>query len=142
MTAQWSAEDLRLIGAAGELQIAVRRSDGSLRQWLPIWVVCAADQVYVRTWYRRDTGWFGHVLRARRARVRVPGLEADITVENIGDTSAQVTADVNDAYRAKYGRGGADSMVTATAVATTLRLTREQASPDRPTVVNPYIRSE
>jgi hypothetical protein len=125
MTAPWSAEDLRLISAAGELQIAVRRSDGSLRQWLPIWVVCVGEQVYVRTWYPRDTGWFGHVLRSRRARIRVPGMEADITVENVGDASAQVTADVNDAYRTKYGRGGAGSMVTATAMETTLRLKRE-----------------
>lgn len=125
MTARWSTEDLRLIHAAGELQIAVRRYDGGLRRWLPIWVVCAGDQVYVRTWYRRDTGWFGDALRSHRARIRVPGLEADITIEDIGDASAQVTADVNDAYRTKYDRGGAGPMVTATATATTLRLNPE-----------------
>jgi len=116
----WSATDLRLIHAAGELQIAVRRSDGSLRPWLPIWVVCAGDQVYVRTWYRRDTGWFGQALRSRRARIRVPGLEAEVAIV---DASAQVTADVSDAYRDKYG-GGAGSMVTVEAAATTLRLDR------------------
>lgn len=124
MTARWSAEELRLLDAAGELEIAVRRTDGSLRRWLPIWVVCAGGQAYVRTWHRRDTGWFGHALRSRRARIRVPGLEADVTVEDIGDASDQVTADVNDAYRSKYG-GGAGSMVTATAVTTTLRLDPE-----------------
>jgi hypothetical protein len=125
MTAPWSPDDLRLMDAAGELEIAVRRSDGNLRQWVPIWVVCAGGQVYVRTWYRRDTGWFGHALRSRRARIRLPGLEADVTIEDIGDSSSQVTADVDAAYRTKYGRGGADSMVTATAAATTLRLSRE-----------------
>jgi hypothetical protein len=123
-TARWSDEDLRLIDAAEELQIAVRRADGSLRRWVPIWVVCAGTQAYVRTWYRRDTGWFGQALSAQRARIRVPGLEADVTIEDIGDASAQVTADVNDAYRTKYG-GGAGSMVSATAVATTLRLKPE-----------------
>lgn len=125
MTARWSTEDLRLISAAGELEIAVRRADGSLRQWLPIWVVCAGEQAYVRTWHRRDTGWFGAALRSHRARIRVPGLEADVTIEDLGDASAQVNADVDDAYRTKYGRGGADSMVTAAAVATTLRLDPE-----------------
>jgi hypothetical protein len=75
MTAPWSPDDLHLMDAARELQIAVRRSDGSLRRWVPTWVVCAGGQVYVRTWYRRDTGWFGHALRSRRARIRVPGLE-------------------------------------------------------------------
>jgi len=125
MTASWSPDKLRLMNAAAELQIAVKRSDGSLRRWVPIWVVCAGGQVYVRTWYRRDTGWFGHALRSRRARIRVPGLEADVTIEDIGDASTQVTTDVDAAYRAKYGRGGAGSMVTATATATTLQLNHE-----------------
>ena len=124
MTASWSPEELRLMNAAGELRIAVKRSDGSLRGWVPIWVVCAGGQVYVRTWYRRDTGWFGHALRSRRARIRVPGLEADVTIEDIGDASTQVTTDVDAAYRTKYG-GGAGSMVTATATATTLLLNHE-----------------
>ena len=100
MTAPWFPDDLRLVDAARELQIAVRHSDGSLRRWVPIWVVCAGGQVYVRTWYRRDTGWFGHALRSRRARIRVPGLEADVTIEDISDTSAEVTADVDAAYLA------------------------------------------
>jgi hypothetical protein len=123
MTARWSAEDLRRIAAAAELEIAVRRADGELRKWVPIWVVGAGDQVYVRTWHRRDTGWYGAALRARRARIRVPGLEADVTIEDIGD--APVTADVDAAYHAKYGQG-ASSMVTDTATASTLRLDPEQ----------------
>lgn len=122
MTTRWSAEDLRLIDAAEELQIAVRRDDGSLRRWLPIWVVRAGGQVYVRTWYRRETGWYGLAVRTRRARIRVPGLEADIAVEDVGDASPETSAEVDEAYRAKYGPGGAGSMVTAEAVASTLRL--------------------
>ena len=125
MTASWSPDELRLMNAAGELQIGVKSSDGGLRRWVPIWVVCAGGQVYVRTWYRRDTGWFGHALRSRRARIRVPGLEADATIEDIGDASPQVTADVDAAYRTKYGNGGAGSMVTDEAAATTLQLNRE-----------------
>ncbi len=54
-----------------ELRIRVRRADGTLRAAVPVWVVTAAAQVYVRTWYRRDTGWFGGVLRSRRARILV-----------------------------------------------------------------------
>jgi hypothetical protein len=125
MTARWSVDDLPLLAAARELEIAVRRSDGSLRQWVPIWVVCAGEQAYVRTWHRRDTGWFGQALKSGRARVRVPALEADVTVEDVGDTSAQVTADADEAYRAKYGPGGAESMVSPAAVVTTLRLQPE-----------------
>jgi hypothetical protein len=125
MTAPWSPDDLRLIDAARELQIAVRRSDGGLRHWVPIWVVRVGGRAYVRTWYQRDTGWFGHAVRSRRARIRVPGLEADVIIEDIGDASTQVTADVDAAYRTKYGGDEASSMVTAMAAATTLQLNRQ-----------------
>ncbi|MBB4685111.1 DUF2255 family protein [Amycolatopsis jiangsuensis] len=125
MSGAWSPDELRLLDAAAELEIAVERSDGSLRRWVPIWVVSAGGQVYVRTWYRRDTGWFGQALRTRRARIRVPGLEAAVTIEDVGAASAGVTVEVDAVYRAKYGHGGAESMVSATAVETTLRLDRQ-----------------
>ncbi len=115
----WSPDELILLDAAQELEIAVERADGSSRRWTPIWVVCAGGQAYVRTWYRRDTGWFGEALRSRRARIRVPGLEAEVTLEDLG---AQVTSDIDAAYRNKYTGGGTDAMVTAEAAATTLRL--------------------
>jgi hypothetical protein len=121
--AQWSAEELERIDAAEELRIAVRRADGSLRGRVPIWVVRSGGQVYVRTWYRRDTGWFGHALESRRARVDVPGLEADVVVEDVGDGG--VRAEVDAAYRDKYGHYGpasVEQMVADEAVATTLRL--------------------
>jgi len=131
MTARWSPVDLGRIDTAVELQIAVERSDGTLRPWVPNWVVCAGGHVFVRSWHRRDTGWFGQALRSRRARIRVPGLEADVTVEDLADTSAEVTADVDAAYRTKYGPG-AGSMVTAAAAATTLRLSPGAAPPGSP----------
>ena len=58
MTGTWSPDDLERIGSARELQIAVKRDDGTLRRWVPIWVVLVDEQIYVRTWYRRETGWF------------------------------------------------------------------------------------
>src|SRR3984957_11973197 len=110
MTASWSPDELRLMNAAGGLRVAVKRCDDSLRQWVPIWVVCAGGQVYVRTWYRRDTGWFGHALRSQRARIRVPGLEADVTIEDVGEGPTEIGESVDAAYRGKYGRAGAGSM--------------------------------
>lgn len=125
MTENWSPHDLELLDAAVELQIAVRGTDATLHRWTPIWVVCADGQVYVRTWYRRDTGWFGRALRSRRARVRVPGLETDVVVEDVGDGTADLRESVDVAYRGKYGGSGSASMVSATAAATTLRLSPE-----------------
>jgi hypothetical protein len=122
LTVSWSGEQLDQIGRSGELQIASRRTDGSLRRSVPIWVVCVDDGVYVRTWYRRTTGWFGHVLDLPQARIRVPGLEIDVMVADVGRGSAGLRANVDAAYRKKYGHFGHQSMVTDDAAATTLRL--------------------
>jgi hypothetical protein len=128
MTATWSPDELQRIGSAQELEIAVKCADGTVRRWVLIWVVCVGDQVYVRTWYRRETGWFGHVLDSRQARIRVPGLEADVAVADIGGGPAQLRADIDAAYRTKYGSSGSssvDAMVAGAAAAATLQLSRE-----------------
>ena len=89
MTASWSGEQLDRISGSGELQIASRRADGTLRSSVPIWVVCVDDGVYVRTWYRRTTGWFGHLIDLPQARIRVPGLETDVIIADVGREQAQ-----------------------------------------------------
>ncbi|HEX3750287.1 MAG TPA: DUF2255 family protein [Streptosporangiaceae bacterium] len=130
MTASWSPEQLKRIDESDELEIASRGADGTLRRFVPIWVVSADGQVYVRTWHRRTTGWFGHVLESGRARVRVPGLEADVAVADVGEGPGGLRTSVDEAYRAKYGRYGSGSvgpMVNDAAAAATLRLTPEQA---------------
>jgi hypothetical protein len=129
MTVAWSPDELERIGTAEELQIATYRADGTLRREVPIWVVRTSGQVYVRTWYRRANGWFGHVVALRRARIRVPGLEVDIAIEDVGDDEAALRVSVDAAYRAKYGRYGeasVDRIVTDDAAASTLRLIPEQ----------------
>ncbi|MEV4347426.1 DUF2255 family protein [Actinoplanes sp. NPDC049596] len=124
-TRAWTPAELGRIGVADELEIAVRRLDGTLRRWLPIWVVAVDGQVYVRSWYRRGTGWFGQVLESGAASVRVPGLQVDVTVEDVGAGPGRLREDVDEAYQVKYGRYGAGTvaaMVSAEAAATTLRL--------------------
>jgi hypothetical protein len=122
MTDSWSGEQLDRIGQSGELQIASRGTDGALRKWVPIWVVCVDDAVYVRTWYRRTTGWFGDVLELHQARIRVPGLEVDVLITDVGEGPPRVRSSVDAAYSTKYGPSGHQSMVTADAAASTLRL--------------------
>ena len=125
VTPAWTPEQLQQIDSSHELEIASKRPDGTQRQWLPIWVVCVGDQVYVRTWYRRTTGWFGHVVRTRQARVRVAHLETDVVVEDISDGDTDLRSAVDHAYQAKYappGGGSVAQMTTDSAAATTLRL--------------------
>jgi hypothetical protein len=121
----WTPEQLRRIDAARELEISTTRTDGTLRPWLPIWVVCVGEQVYVRTWYRRTTGWFGHAIATRQARVRVPGLEADVIVADVGERDSDLRSAVDEAYAAKYaphGGGSVGQMTSDSAASTTLRL--------------------
>jgi hypothetical protein len=126
MAVTWTPDELQRIGRTRELEIASRRADGALRRWMPIWVVSTGGQVYVRTWYRRETGWFGQVLASHRARIRVPGLEVDVAVEDVGEGTSGLRAEIDDAYQAKYGRcGGTERMVTDEAAAATLRLSRD-----------------
>jgi hypothetical protein len=129
MSVAWSPDELERIGTAEELHIITSRPDGTVRPAVPIWVVCVGREAYVRTWYRRDDGWFGRVVDSRRARIRVPGLEADIAIEDVGGGKAELRARVDAAYRAKYGRYGdptVDRMVTDDAAASTLRVSPEK----------------
>jgi hypothetical protein len=128
MTSTWTPEQLTRIDESDELEIAARRADGTLWRWTPIWVVRVDGQVYVRTWHRRTSGWFGAVVDSGQARVRVPGLEAGVSVEDVGEGPGELRARVDQAYRAKYARYGDGSvgpMVADAAAVATLRLAPE-----------------
>ena len=123
--AGWSAKDLAQVERAEELEITTTRADGTVRHAVPIWVVRVGQSMYVRTWHRRDTGWFGHVMRSGQAHIRVPGLEREVAVEDLGGVDPDLRAQVDAPYRAKYGRYGAatvDRMIGDDAAAATLRL--------------------
>ncbi|MEF2978019.1 DUF2255 family protein [Subtercola sp. YIM 133946] len=120
----WSPGELELIDRADELEIAPQRPDGR-RMWVPIWVVRVDGDVYLRTWHRRDTGWFGRAVSSQRARIRVPGLEREVRVDDVGVGDERMRAGIDAAYTTKYGRyGGAtvDRMTNDDAAAATLRM--------------------
>jgi hypothetical protein len=126
MTSSWSADDVQHLDRAEELEISTGRPDGTWRPWVPIWVVVVEGSAYVRTWHRRDTGWYGQAVGSGRARIRVPGLTADVVVADVGDGGPALRAGVDAAYRGKYARYGDATtarMVDDGAAASTLRLT-------------------
>jgi hypothetical protein len=119
----WTPDELDRIGAADELDITTARSDGSLRRWVPIWVVRVGDDLYVRSYRGGDGAWYRQATQHAQGRIRAGGLERDVTVDRADDT---VRPAIDDAYRAKYARYGAaylQPMLAALATATTLRLT-------------------
>ena len=121
MTA-WKADELARIGRATELQITSRRGDGSLRPYVTIWVVRSGDELYVRSAYGHDNGWFQRALSSGAGRIRAGGVERDVVFEDLG---GDVHADLNAAYHAKYDRYGPSivaTVVSPEAVRSTLRL--------------------
>lgn len=72
------------------------------------------------------TCWTRHL-----ARIRVPGLEADVLIQDVGTSAAKLCRHVDDTYRKKYvhiGRDAVERMVTLDAAAATLQLISEKGS--------------
>ena len=117
----WTPDELARIQAAQELEIAPVRRDGTLRRPVPIWVVRAGDELYVRAAYLEGSGWHRVARASRRARIRAGGVDKDVTVE---EAHGAINDQIDAAYRAKYGRYASivDSITDAAHRATTLRL--------------------
>jgi hypothetical protein len=118
----WTPDELDRVGRAEELQITTARPDGSLRGWVPIWVVRVGDELVVRSYRGAEGAWYRHAGRLPRGRIRAGGVERDVTFDDATATPAAV----DEAYRTKYGRYAGsylDPMLTDHATAATLRLT-------------------
>lgn len=118
----WNDDELGRVGDAEELQLASRRSDGTLRPYVTMWVVRVGADLYVRSahgpanpWYRRATG-------AGTGRIRAGGVERDVA---FADAAPDVHDGIDAAYHAKYDRYGpavVGSVVGAEAAPVTIRL--------------------
>jgi hypothetical protein len=73
-------DELSRIGDAEELEIAARRSDGSLRDPVPIWVVLVGDSLYVRSWRGQAGSWFRSAHASRAGHIRARGVERDVAL--------------------------------------------------------------
>ena len=99
----WTADELDRIGGAGELRLASRRGDGSLRPYVPMWVVRRGDGLYVRSAYGPDNPWYRRALTSGTGRIQASGIEADVSFASAGQA---VQDDIDAAYHAKYDRYG------------------------------------
>jgi hypothetical protein len=99
----WTEQELRQIGGAEELGIASRRSDGTLRPYVTIWVVRAGDGIYVRSAYGADNPWYRRARASGEGRISAGGVERDVEFA-AADASAFDAIDA--AYHAKYDRHG------------------------------------
>jgi hypothetical protein len=67
----WTARELEQIESDDGMGIASVRTDGNLRPFIAIWFVRAGDDLYVRSAYGPDNGWYRRALSAEEGRVRV-----------------------------------------------------------------------
>jgi len=118
----WTNDELATIGAAHELRIAARRRDGTLQAPRIIWVVRHGDALYVRSAHGQAAAWYRGTQRTHEGWISAGGIERDVTFE---DAAHQRDGEIDAAYRAKYGRYGAqyvDLVTNDESHATTLRL--------------------
>ena len=99
----WTSEELTRIGTATELQIASRRRDGTLRKPRTIWVVRVGDDLYVRSMYGRNGGWFPATQVRHEGHIRAGGVGRDVT---FADADPDLSNAIDAAYRDKYRRYG------------------------------------
>jgi hypothetical protein len=118
----WTEDDLRGIGGAEEVRISSVRDDGSYRKYVRIWVVRVGDDLYVRSAYGPENGWFRRAKASGAGRVKIGRLERDVSFETPGP---DVAGAVDAAYHAKYDKYGPKLVATVVgdeSAAVTLRL--------------------
>lgn len=103
MSQPWTADELRRVGDATELELASGGSDGSRRPFTTMWVVRVGDGLYVRSAGGPGRPWYRHALASRRGRIRAGGIEADV---DFAEADPEVHDEIDAAYHAKYDRWG------------------------------------
>jgi hypothetical protein len=100
----WTSDELNKIGTAEELRIAPRRSDGTLRNPVTIWVVRVDDDLYVRSANGSTAAWYRGTQVRHEGRIRAGGVEKDVTFEDVPEADHSTHDQIAAAYRTKYRR--------------------------------------
>jgi hypothetical protein len=119
----WSERDLALIGAADEIIIAPDRGDRTPGPAVPIWVVRVGDKLYVRSYRGPSGGWYRRARFSGSGRIRSGRDEFRVRFSEVA--APELRAQIDEAYRVKYGRYGSSYVtpMTSDSVAeTTLQL--------------------
>lgn len=112
-------EELRALEPIGEIRVAGRRNDGSLRTLTIVWHVVVDGKLYIRSVRGVDGSWYKGVIRHYEGAIDWDGQTRNVTY--IPDDSVDDKLDA--AYFAKYGNGSSSRAITnAAATPTTLRV--------------------
>jgi hypothetical protein len=115
----WDPDTLAAIDAHGEITVAARRPDGSLRSPRIVWHVVVDNRLYIRSVRGTDGAWYRGVQRTGAGRIEAGGKATDVTFAH--DDSRD--ADIDRAYEDKYGHSSPVRAITSPqARPTTLRV--------------------
>ena len=118
----WTPEELAVFGEPDEIRISSLRPDGTARRAITIWIARLGDDLYVRSAYGPDNGWYRRARASRTGTIQAGRRTAEVAFE---DADPAVVEPLHAAYHAKYDRYGArivDTVVSAEAAAATLRI--------------------
>lgn len=101
----WTAAELDAIDQAGEITIASRRSDHTLRPGRIVWSVRNRDAIYVRSVNGPDAAWYRGVQTRHTGHLTAGGIDRDVSFVEAARTPAELDDALDEAYRAKYGSG-------------------------------------
>jgi hypothetical protein len=124
---RWTSTELEAIDGTGEVEVATRRQDGTLRGTRIVWIVRHGDAMYVRSVNGVDAAWYRGVQTRHEGALTAGRVQRDVAFveagEHTGDDSG-LDDTLDAAYRDKYGHASsAVAHITADAArATTLRV--------------------
>ena len=118
----WTPEELTAFGDPDEIRIASFRPDGTTRKAITIWIVRLGDDLFVRSAYGSDNGWYRRARASGAGTIQAGRRTAEVAFE---DADPAVVEPLHAAYHAKYDRYGArivNTVVSDEASSATLRV--------------------
>ena len=97
----WTREQMAQIAFAEEVQVLIRRPDGSLSGPTTIWIAGDADRLFVRPTNGRTATWFRGAIATGMGQIVSGGTASHVSFAEASE--ADLSA-VDVAYRQKYGR--------------------------------------
>ncbi|MFC9917259.1 DUF2255 family protein [Agromyces binzhouensis] len=116
----WTEDQLDRVGAADQLEVASVRDDGSLRPFTTVWVARVGDELFIRSAYGPENGWYKRAKEAGVGRIKSAGVIRDVAFVPVPADDTALHAALDAEYSRKYGPHHA-AHVTATVLGDDVR---------------------
>ncbi|WP_430646846.1 DUF2255 family protein [Agromyces sp. GXS1127] len=99
----WTADQLDRVGEAEQLEVASERPDGSLNPFRTVWVVRVDDELFIRSAYGPNNGWYRRARSTGTGRIKAGGVIRDVTFADVPAEDLELHAALDAEYTRKYG---------------------------------------